>query len=212
MRKLFLLAMILLYIGFAYANPTLNVSNMTAEAGNVTFIDFNASGSQSDIWQGYFGTVSGGITLDDAAGKVFYDWTVVDAVGEVLATRELISDWSLINCSNQTQIYREEEKLNIPNESNNGINDTYLLTSHPTFEIGGKFMEGCRSTKTNNETTSKARFWNVILNSNSSNTVYVALIDNDQVGFNGTLVDFQLLVPTNKTSRQATYNLYLDLS
>jgi hypothetical protein len=210
MKRTIFFALFLLTITFARADPSLNLSNTTAEAGNVTYLDINGT-SATELWQGYFGTVSGGITLADANGDSFYDWNVINGVGEVLATRSIVVDWSLINCSNQTQIYQEEELLNIPNESNNGVNDTYLMTNHPEFEVGGRYISNCRATKTNNATEEKSRFWNVLLSSNSTNTVYVALLDNDQVGFNGSIIDFQLLVPVDRITGIATYNMYLEI-
>ncbi len=197
---------------FVYSDPNLNQSNITAEGGNLTFLDIDLTGQNSAIWQGFFGSVTGGITLEDASGNSFYDWSVVDAVGEVMAVRGVVTDWSNINCSNQSQIYEEEERLNIPNESTDGINDTFINTNHPTFDIAKKVMSGCRATLTNNATESHSVFWNVMLNVNSTMPVYTVILDNDEIGFNGTSVDFQLLVPVNKTTGQSIYNIYVELS
>lgn len=187
-----------------------NATNITAQGGNVTFIIADLS-QTTNIWQGFFGTVTGGILLEDASGNRFYDWNVVDAVGEIIATRNLVDDWASINCTNQTQIYKEEERLNIQNSSSDGINDTYTSTAHPTFDIAGKFLSGCRATRTYNSTTANSVFWNVLLNTNSSNTVYTVVMENDITGFNGSQVDFQLLVPVDRLTGQATYFLYVEL-
>ncbi|MBT3721528.1 hypothetical protein HN789_05880 [archaeon] len=209
----FALLVLIFNLNIVYSDPTQNTSNITAEGGNVTFIYLDTSGQTGDqVWQGYFGTVTSGIALENAAGDVFYDWNVVDAVGEVIASRSVISDWSLINCSNQTHIYDEETKLDIPDSLSNGINDTYTTTSHPDFYIGANLLTGCRSTQTNNQSGDRSVFWNVILNLNSSETVYAAIMDDNVVGFNGSIVDFQLLVPVNRTSGQSLYNIYVELT
>ena len=192
------------------SDPSLNVSNLTAGGGNVTPLTLNST-SESTIWQGFFGEVGGGIVLEDAAGSSFYDWNAVDTAGEVFATRSLISDWSTINCTNQTQLYQEEARLNISNATADGINDTFMNTTHPSFEVGGRLMLGCRSTLTDNSTDRKVVFWNVLLNTDAVTTIYSAIIDDGVIGFNGTATDFQLLVPVNTTTSQSTYNIYVEL-
>ncbi|MBN2423269.1 hypothetical protein JXB41_08660 [Candidatus Woesearchaeota archaeon] len=187
-----------------------NASNATAVAGNVTLITVDMT-QITGIWQGYYGSVTGGIVLENAGGQTFYDWNLVDAVGEIVATRNTVSDWSNINCTNQTQIYDEEALLNITNTTSDRINDTFTNISHPSFSIASRTMSNCRATRTYNSTTSQSVFWNVLLSTNETNVVYTVIMDNDVIGFNGTIVDFQLLVPVNKDSGEATYFFYVEL-
>lgn len=218
MKKEIIIALSFVYIAFILSNsqyvlsaPSLNQSNITVQAGNVTALNIDGD-SITNVWQGYFGTITGGILLDNADGFSMYEWDVVNAQGEIMATREIISDWSKVNCSKQTEIYWEEYRLNIPNSSTQGINDTFLNTTHPSFDIGTNVLSGCRSTLTDNSTAEKVVFWNIILNTNSTTSVYVGIIDNEVIGFNGSAVDYQLLLPTNQTTGLAKYNFYLDLS
>jgi hypothetical protein len=193
-----------------YSAPELNTSNMTVEAGNVTA--FNLEGdSTSSVWQGLYGTVSGGVKLDNSGGQTMYDWNLVQAQGEIMATRFVIDDWSTIACSTQNEIYWEEYRLNIANSSQEGINDTFQNTTHPSFDIGITGLTGCRSTLTHNYTDDEVVFWNVLLNIDENITVFVGILEDGTIGFNNTASDFQLLVPTNTTTEQAIYNLYLDL-
>jgi hypothetical protein len=212
MRLLVLPFLVIFFFALNVAADPGSPSNITAQGGNVTFLDVNLSSGQTGYWQGFYGTVTGGIYLEDAVGSHFYDWNVVDAIGTVLATRDLISDWSNINCTNQTEIYEEEERLGFTNESSVGINDTFHNTTHPSFFVANREMRGCRSTLTNNQTDIQSVFWNVLLNVNSTTTVYSAILDNDRLGFNGTVSDFQLLVPVNTTTGQATYKIYVELA
>lgn len=204
-------ALIILSSKTVLSDPSLNQTNMTAEGGNVTLLGINGD-QQSVIWQGYFGSVSGGLVLANSDGDSFYDWSAVAPSGEIMASREIITDWSDINCTNQTELYEEEFRLDITNSSSDGINDTFKNNTHPVFDIGYTTLNGCRSTLTDNSTTNNAVFWNVLLNSDENTTVYVAIIDNNQVGFNGSVVDYQLLVPTNWSTGVAQYNLYIDIT
>ncbi|MFH0874363.1 MAG: hypothetical protein V1859_00340 [archaeon] len=183
-------------------------SNVTAGGGNVTPITADLS-QITETWQGYYGTVQGGIYLGNAAGDTFYDWNVADAIGEILATRNSVSDWTIINCTNQTEIYDEEARLNIPEAASDGINDTYYTIS-PSFDIAGRTLNGCPATLTNNETDSKLVFWNVLLNTNESNTVYTVIMENNKPGFNGSIVDFQIFVPVDRNTGLATYFIYVE--
>lgn len=187
-----------------------NATNITAQQGNVTWITADLTQITS-VWQGFFGLVTGGIVLENANGNIFYDWNVVDAIGEIIATRNIVSDWSSVKCTNQTEIYFEEEKLNILNETSDGINDTFIYTNHPSFVLAGASLNGCRATRTHNLTNSQAVFWNVLLNTNETNTIYTVLMENNKIGFNGTEVDFQLLVPVDRLNGYATYFIYVEL-
>jgi hypothetical protein len=190
------------------ADPEVN--NVTAEGGNTTFLNVDLS-QTTRTWQGFFGTVTGGILLEDAGGNRFYDWDLVDAVGEIIATRSIITDWSSINCTNQTQLYEEEQRLSILDEHSDGINNTFYMTSHPVFDIAGRILEGCRATRTYNQTDSQSVFWNVLLNTDPATTVYAVIMENDKVGFDGSLVDFQILVPVDRQTGQSTYYMYVEL-
>jgi len=190
-------------------NPT--AETQEAQAGNITGLNIDQS-RITNIWQGFFGNVSGGIVLENAAGNNFYNWSPVTIDGEIYATRNTVSDWTQINCTNQTEIYEEEERLNILNESTDGINDTFSSTAHPAFIIGISTISGCRSTRPYNSSGESSEFWNVLLNSNSSNTVYTVIIDDNSNAFDNSTVDFEILVPVDREIGQSTYYFYAELN
>jgi len=182
-----------------------------AQAGNITALNIDQT-RITDIWQGFFGNVSGAVTLEDASGSQFYDWTLAEVTGEVYATRNTIEDWTQINCTNSTHWESEETTLNIPVGATDGINETFNSTNHDNFFVGNRIMTGCRSTRPYNSTGLPGDFWNILLNSNSTNTVYVSLLKDGADAFNGGTADFELLVPTNRQTGQATYYFYAELS
>jgi hypothetical protein len=190
-------------------NP--NPATAEAQAGNVTRLDIDQT-RITDIWQGFFGNVSGEIVLENSAGDNFYDWTLGKMEGQIYASRRLIPDWSFINCTNQTQIYKEEEMLNIPNSSTDGINDTFTLYSHPNFLVGSNLVTGCRSTRPYNGSQTGGDFWNVMLSTNASNVVYTSILADNANGYDNSSIDFELLVPTDRSTGQATYYFYAELN
>ena len=190
-------------------NPNPQTAN--AQAGNVTQLNINAS-RITEIWQGFFGNISGQITLENSAGSRFYDWSISQMTGEVYGTRNTITSWSEINCTNSSQWEAEETLLNIPSAATDGVNETYNATSHPGFLVGTRLLTGCRSTRPYNSTGQPGEFWNVLLNSNSTNLVYTSILADNSNGFDNTTVDFELMVPTDRASGTATYYFYAELN
>jgi hypothetical protein len=189
------------------------VSQVTAQAGNVTQLDIDQT-RITDIWQGFYGSVSGQIVLENSAGSNFYDWTLAAITGEVYATRTTVPDWTQINCSNSTHWEEEETELNIVSSAVDGINETYNAVSHPTFQVGTKtFAQNvCPSVRPYNGTASASQFYNVMLNSNLTNTVYTVILAENQNAFDNSTADFEVLVPADRTTGLSTYYFYVELN
>jgi len=187
-----------------------SVNSFTAAAGNTTPLNLDQN-KITDVWQGFYGNVSGQIVLENAAGDNFYDWQYVNITGEVYATRNQVADWSAINCSNSTHWEAEESTLNIASTAIDGINETFNQTNHPAFSVGTRLMTGCRSTKPYQNGGTPGEFWNVLLNSNSTNTVYVSILANDATDFEGGTSDFELLVPVDRIAGTILYYFYAEL-
>jgi hypothetical protein len=221
-----LFAVCMLLFAVAYANPdpsgaTLSpgnssrgtnpsVASTNAQGGNTSQLNLNQS-RITEIWQGFFGNVTGKITLQNSGGNTFYDWTPITIGGEVYATRTTVASWTSINCTNSTQWENEETSLSIPLNQTDGVNETYLVTTHPAITIGTTSLTGCRSTRPYNYTSTSSAFWNVLLNSDTTNVVYTTILKSGQNAFDNTTVAFELLVPTNKTTSTATYFFYVEL-
>ena len=192
-------------------DPTVN--SVVAGGGNTTPLNLDQTAITS-IWQGFYGNVTGGITLDDGAANAFYDWTLASVSGEILATRFQVADWSQVNCTNSTQWETEETALSITSTATDGVNETFNETTHTTFTIGtSSTLTGCRSTQAYDNTGAGA-YWNVLTNVNDTTVVYVAIINDDAAAFNGggtSTADYEILVPVNTGSGIATYYFYAEL-
>ena len=71
------------------AGPTETYAGTSAETnasqgGYVTEINLSAT-TQTGKWQGYYGNITGGISLKDTGGASMFDWTAT-ITGEVIAT------------------------------------------------------------------------------------------------------------------------------
>jgi hypothetical protein len=190
-------------------NPS--ATQTTAQAGNITQMNIDQS-RITDTWQGFYGNVSGQIVLENGGGNNFYDWDYLSITGEVYASRTTVSSWTSINCTNSTQWQNEETSLGITSTQLDGINETYSATTHPTFFIGSRLMDNCRSTRPYNSSSSASSFWNVLLNSNANNVVYAAILAENKNAFDNSTADFEILVPVNRTTGFSTYYFYAELS
>ena len=73
--------------------------SIPASAGNVTKLTLVGT-SVTQTWQGFYGNITGTITLDDASNYTFYDWSLAEPQGEIYATNATVSDWSTAHCFN----------------------------------------------------------------------------------------------------------------
>lgn len=189
--------------------------SVSAQAGNVTQINITAL-AITQSWQGYYGNVSGTMTLDDGDNNTFYNWTIASAAGEVYATRTSAVDFSTINCSNSTHIAAEETSLGQSATDTDAVSNTFDATLHPSFDVGSVAFTANACPSTNAFGPSGAQtndYFQVLMQDGSANTVYSTLLNGTQSGFNGQSWDFQLLVGEDGHGNTATttYFFFVEL-
>jgi hypothetical protein len=199
------------------ATSTFNPGNyqlqqINASAGNITALVISGI-SQTRAWQGYYGNITGSITLDDANNYTFYNWTSTEPKGQIYATLNSSIAWTSVNCFNFTAVGTDlanesvmETFYNIDTDDVDGVPETYTLTNHPSFQVGFRTMTGCPTSYIfQNDAPQGVNFVNVLLAENLSNNqtgwIYATMIENkttgssgDPVCYNNQPCDFQLLV------------------
>lgn len=196
--------------------PADDPMSMQAQAGNVTEMNiFGYTTTQS--WQGYFGNVSGAITLADGNDQMMYNWSLASPRGEVYASTNDSIDWNSLGCfnmTNTTKVNNLESDFGIEPDDVDGVDETFDLNDHNDFYTANQyFSQGqCSNTKLYNSTG--AGIFDEILLSDGSNTVFTSLLKDDVVGFNNRTNDFQMLVleDGHKTDTSTTpYYFYVEL-
>ena len=202
----------------------------TAQAGNVTELTITAL-TATKAWQGYYGNVSGNITLENANGDIFYDWITTEPEGEIYASTNSTITWNNINCfefNNATSINRssEETRYGMDTDDIDGIDETFNETRHDTFYIGTREILTNTCPSTNVYQSSAAQddnFQNVLLTDPDTNSLIFTTImenrdasnDTDLVGYDGSPTDFQLLVAEDEHTLAAegptTYFFWVEL-
>jgi len=179
------------------------------QAGNVTELNISAMGV-SDHWAGFYGDISGNITLSDGSDNVFYDWTGLNALsGEVFASNDSAVAWAGIGCADAIEVTAIETFLGIAPTDADRINQTYTTNSHPDFEVGGVAVSGCNTTNVGTDATA---FYQVLLTDTNGAPVFTTLINESTTGFDSAAHDFQLLVGEPDSAGTTAMYFYIELS
>lgn len=195
-------------------NPT--AGTLAIEGGNVTNLGDLYSQSITPKWAGFFGNVSGDITLEDASGNVFYNWTTADPDGEIFATRDSSPTWAGIACATSGQVGTEGDELLLDSGSDN-ITNTFCEAcgNHSAFGVGAEsFTDDQCTFRTNayNSSGSQTENWDNVLLYEGTNIVYTTIMNQNSNGFDGDSWDFHLLVAENSsTSVLTTYFFYIEI-
>jgi hypothetical protein len=119
----------------ATVTPTLPSESGTADgsgndpnaiAGNITNMDVTGY-SITQAWQGYYGDVTGVITLEDTSGDVMYNWSEASPEGEIFASTNSTLNWNYIQCFNLTANGTFEGDLDQAGATNLGGNNVTIL-------------------------------------------------------------------------------------
>jgi hypothetical protein len=215
--------------------PDWNPSVVAAEAGNVTELFINAT-SITKHWAGFFGNITGVITLDDANNWTMYDWMDAEPQGEVYASTHAVT-WSNIACLNHTSSYNVtdiEKTLGMQTNDEDGVNETFCpgcgpgakdtTPVHPEIFVGyRRFQAGdCWALNTYVRDDAQNENFTEILLHDGTDPVYAAIIEDDKPnskgkvrGFDNRFHDFQLMVGENGNGTNAwtttPYYFYVEL-
>jgi len=191
-----------------------------AQGGNVTQVNIDAL-TVTTSWQGYYGDITGEISLGDAGNNTFYNWSVTTVAGEVYATRTASVTWGTVDCANATQISLEEGYLGQASTDGDSVTNTFNKRSHPALAVGTRNIAAntCNTTNAFSSNNTQSVNWTqVLLNQNVStvgNVIYTTIINDTTVGFDGATHDFQLLVGENEKTGNigaTTYYFWVELN
>ena len=215
--------------------PNDTAQSIFAQAGNVTEMDIIGF-SITQSWQGYFGNVSGTITLGDLSDNVLYNWSAVNPSGEVYATNATLVSWVNIQCFNftatgtyasdvaqrgATSLYGTNLSLlenwtGIAVGDVDGVDETFTLlgSGHDIFYTNNLEFAGgeCRNTRLFGDTGAgvDGEFEEVLLyDPDNQAVIFTSLIENSTVlGFDDGDHDFELIVLENGHSTDVAVTNY----
>ena len=200
-------------------NTSTPAKSIGASAGNVS----EMSGFQTNIlttsWQGYYGNITGTVSLKNAEGASFYEWTTSNPKGEIYATRVSNPVWTSIHCSNAADMDTEDTYLGMNINSSDSLSRTFLNTTTITpFYTGNIRIDNssnCYATHLFNSSGTQGDTFLEVLLHDENNMIYTALIEPGALGFNGNPYDFELLVGENgknEDTTPTTYYFFVEIS
>jgi len=182
-----------------------------AMAGNLTELKITAT-TQTQTWQGYYGNITGTITLDDASNFTMYSWEELEPQGEIYASNATTVNWTGIKCFNYSSNISDgfengndlynltdlENMYGLLNDDNDGVDETFNMTGnisseslsqqHKRLWVGTVFIgQGkCPATHMYQNDSNLGFDFQEILLSDKKAIVFTTLIEND---INGSIDD-----------------------
>lgn len=213
--------MLAIFLQTALADP----NGMTTTAGTPTAKGFFPSGTtnatggltrninistvtQTTAWQGFFGDITGNVTLSDSSGDTLYRWNWSIADGTLFATQA-----SAVNFANISAVNTCSIDQNITGTDSDRVNNTFTASSNSQFIIAGITIaanSACRTNTYINNATQSTRFEEIIVTANGATPIYASKIENNIQGFDGNTHDYQMLVPDSQNSTTTTYYFYAE--
>jgi hypothetical protein len=181
-------------------NGTVNPATMIiTSGGTIATVLLNAT-TQNPHWKAYVGNVTGKLVLEDALSYSIYEWNVTVPAGEVYVTRNDSINWPNIICANSTNLATEDAAMNHTLSADDSISNTFTGTTHRGFWTGSvEFIANqCNHTITtyvNGTAQSPTSLFQEIVLWDRTSLVYSTIMENNLVGFNRKVYDFQMIVP-----------------
>lgn len=187
-------------------------SSNATEGGNITLLNLSLAQNNS-TWYGICGSVSGSafsnVTINATPGAVECIFTF--ATGSSGCSNGVNSTFLLFSNSSANFTALSAGNLTVLDSFINSENEsgTATFTSSRTFQTSGwGNITSVPSTYT--EPSSPQDFPEGYLQDSAGNLVFITPAVSDKTGFNGSLYDFQAILPTNG-GQNTTYYLRVDL-
>jgi hypothetical protein len=177
-------------------------------------------------WQGYYGNVSGEITLDDGDSNTLFSWALANPTGEIFAVNTSATvNWANITCVNFTNATSASVKINqttldsqfgVMASEVDGFNDTFTKMFAGSIDVGGTIIDSTDNCPLTylfvNNQSQTTDYQEVLLFDNLSALVFATILEpKGTQGFDGSPWDFEMLV-AQKDSVIGTYYFYVELS
>ena len=186
-------------------------SGITSTTLGGSNVSVNITGETQTIgWQGFFGEVTGNLTLRDSLFNQLFSWETATPQGEIYVSRDSNVDFTSITAQNDCTIDED-----LTGTGSDRVNSTFNASSNSEFIVGATTIAANSACSTNsfvNDIGQTSSFEQVILTDDGGTTaIYAALIDADTTGYDGSSHDYQIVVPENSTNATSVYFFYAEI-
>jgi hypothetical protein len=215
----------------ARTNFNQSPQSVAALAGNVSQLEINVT-KQTSYWQGYYGNVSGMITLDNAQNFTMYQWAGMgDVGGNLYASEQGNIIWANVMCANISPSMNKSGCGGVAQTAGECINLSEMLTRYSmsttdadninktftstnSITVDTLSLANCPATNLYLNDSSQATRWNetLLTQNNTENLIYAVNLENNIYGFNNNTWDFQMIVGEKRDGAlTTTYYFYIEL-
>lgn len=195
----------------SYTPGAATASDVT-EGGNITVLNITGANQSTERWAGYLGNISSAGSLiilanDATPTDVFYNWSWDSAQGgEVCAGTATSYTWASLEAAAATDLDSTWGFGDVSDDAEATFND-----GTSTFEIGGASGSAPMA-----DTGFSGGYETFLLEdtpgaSAETDFLFCSNISAAGTGYDGTTVDYELIVPTTYGAHE-TYYFYLDVN
>lgn len=188
-------------VGASTGGTSTTSTTVSINGGNVTSVDVN-SDVVTSRWAGFFGDVSGSLFLADSSANNFYQWTIGSMTGAVVyATNASVTNWATLT---------PLTNADAPGYVNGVYSDNFTQTFADTesFVSGSYDIASTPYATTYNSSGVAGDLKTYALYADAATTVWAGKVVDDTDGFDGSAVDYQILLPAQTGT---TYSFYMEL-
>lgn len=195
---------------------TLSPVSASALGGNVTELNLSIA-SVTLHWQGFYGSITASLQLGTGSGgenSTLKQWAVGNISGQMYASRSSTVDFTLLN-STPTTLSDLDSAFSFLQGANDAATNSGTDSANPAFNIGQYAVEANSFPLIRSRDDSGNEVWDEIVmrhatDGNPSDFVFVGILNNSGVAFNGEAAHFQLVVPEDSAgdATSTTYYFY----
>lgn len=191
--------------GASTTGTSTTTTTVDIDGGNVTYVDVNSDVITSR-WAGFFGNVSGSLLLSDSSANNFYQWTVSSMTGAVVyAANDTISDWTA--GSNIVPLTNANAPSWIQGAATDNFTQTFAANEAFTSSTYNIAATPYTTTYNSSGVAGNLKTYALYANTEGAN-IWAGKVVDDTDGFDGTSVDYQILLPAQTGT---TYSFYMEL-
>jgi hypothetical protein len=187
-------------------NPAPAASGEVVTEGNeITEVNLTVD-SYTERWAGFYGNVSGSISLSDGSHDLYqWTWTATNEGKVIASTAGSGIDWANLANDDATTADTAWGFGSVSDQ----VEDTFTENA-AEFTIGGQTITGAKAVTTGGSSGYKTAITNDGATLAKGDFQFVVSIINDGTTFNTETHDFEMMVPTDETAGE-TYFFYVEL-
>ncbi|PIT84156.1 hypothetical protein COU37_04815 [Candidatus Micrarchaeota archaeon CG10_big_fil_rev_8_21_14_0_10_45_29] len=188
----------------------------SAWGGNVTELNLSIA-SVTLHWQGFYGSIVASLQIGTGSGLAngtLKQWNVSNISGQMYASRSSTVDFTVLN-STSSNLSNLDDAFSFLQGANDAAINSGSNSANPAFNIGQYAVSANSFPLITSRDDSGNEVWNEVImrhatDGSPSDFVFVGILNNSGVAFNGDSAHFQIVVPEDSAgdATATTYYFY----